>query len=475
MYWQRLNRSSLNHKSLDDGESSLSGSTSYASSVLSRPEHVHPSSTDHVTPPDGPQLSWQVLQDVEENDDDGNNDDRLFTISPLGADSRAAAFNPTSTIPAEDPEVEPTSYRLLEDESPRPATPFSQGTGSRSLKGRRPVLMTQDAVIKEEAADGSGDEGSASHQTRGTAQRKAKSPRSASIPRQRVSPRVAAHAESAGKEELRARDNKAFMGDEDGSSGGLTNVQSHTHAGQKAFPYTTEYLDFKAKNAAHTLPSYGLVDQDIIRGEEKKKQKPTPVGQDGSSKDILFAPRKLPSIDKHYNITELPVDDIDEDQSDDGDSITTSEDVFTPRMNHAKTDRVISTDKIHSTRSEANIGWQITDCDLVDDDDGDTGENPGPRVLPGAKGAQQLPHSASGRKTPEISGLSMEARRRGMGQQYDSRRKYIALNSLRRKSNQAASQAELRKNKPADGAAGSSPRELIEFWTVSAKQWTELW
>ena len=57
-----------------------------------------------------------------------------------------------------------------------------------------------------------------------------------------------------------------------------------------------------------------------------------------------------------------------------------------------------------------------------------------PRILPGARGAQQLPGSSKVRSAHARDYIppSAQDRRRG-GNQNDSRRRYLALNSLRRK------------------------------------------
>lgn len=467
-------------------ESGTSASMSYANSVLS-PGHGTLSSTD-PTPRDGAHivpvtsLSWQALQNVDEDDNDSLCLHTPRTPRTPREDLRALGFDPTSTLPSVGSDDEHGGYRLLaETPSPRPDTPFHKQLAPQSLKNLRPNLMSRDLVVDEAVENGdrtpSEDRmrlagGTADLPTEpGAKQRKKrinKAPRDISNATgiQRVS--LVDHEETNlrdGEGGLYARDNQAFVGSEspDAPFRHLRNIdkvkytpikglKDKRNAGQKAFPYTSELLDFVGE-AKKSKTSYSLVDQDAMRGGEVKKKKKSAVQK--KAEDMLFAPRFRLGDDRQDRNCLSDNDIGDDDLGDvEPDSVMSDvEGVASPRLIPVKktdrtvsVDRTVSADPPQSPRSDPDTDWEITDCELEED----AKKVDGPKVLPGAKGAQQL-RATSAQKTREPSA---EARRRG-GVQNDSRRRYIALNSLRRKANQLALQAELRKQKRPDSSSGS--------------------
>ena len=460
----------------------MPASMSYASAVLS-PGNGALSSTD-PTPRDGAHVipvtsvSWQVLQNVEEDDDSLGIHTPRTPRTPR-EDPRASGFEPLSTLPSVGSDDEHGSYRLLaETPSPRPDTPFHKSIAPQSLKNLRPNLMTQEVIVDESVENGDRTApadrmqlkgGTADLPTEpGTKQRKK---RISKVLRDISSTTEQQHLSLVNDDETKlregeggfyARDNQAFVGDEsqDAPFRHLKNIdkvkytpikglKDKKNVGQKAFPYTSELLDFVGENKKNKT-SYSLVDQDAMRGNEVKKKKKSAVQK--KAEDMLFAPRFRLGEDRQDRNC-LSDNDIGDDEITDmePDSVMSDvEGVASPRLIPVKrTEQTVSMDLIQSPRSDADTDWEITDCEL---DDEDVKKVDGPKVLPGAKGAQQL-RSASAHKTREPSA---DARRRG-GVQNDSRRRYIALNSLRRKANQLALQAELRKQKRPDTSSGSRP------------------
>lgn len=478
-------------------ESGMSASMSHASTLLS-PGHGALSSTD-PTPRDGARVipvtsvSWQVLQHVDEDEDE--DEDSLDLHTPRTPrtpreDPRASGFGPLSTLPSVGSDDEYGNYRLLtEIPSPRPDTPFHKQLVHQSLKNLRPN-MTHDVIV-DESPDNFGDRTPPEDriQLNGGTTAGLPSEPGAKQRKKRISKVLRDIASASGQQQhlplvgneetnlregegglFAATDNQeAFVGGDESPDVPFKHLKSidkvkytpikglkdkRNAGGQKAFPYTSELLDFVGENTKNKT-SYSLVDQDAMRGGEVKKKKKSAVQK--KAEDMLFAPRLRLGEDRQDRNC-LSDNDIGDDEIADmePDSVMSDvEGVASPRLIPVKkTDRTVSLDVLHSPRSDADTDWEIRDCELDEEDARKAG---GPKVLAGAKGAQQL-RAASAHKTKKPSA---EARRRG-GVQNDSRRRYIALNSLRRKANQLALQAELRKQKRPESSSGSR-LEVLEI------------
>nr|KAG5705424.1 hypothetical protein BaRGS_004551 [Batillaria attramentaria] len=425
--------------------------------------------------------SFAITDHVSEDYDDDDDDDPHLRSDFRGPhtpreDPRAAGFPPLSTIPvvgSDYSDNEGGNYQLLSDvdSSPRPDTPFHPRLRPKSQKGLRSRLLSQEVIIDESLQESDGR--LEKMQLKGTVADLPPEP----TPKQRKK-RISA-MKSHGQplsllnhedEEFRVREreafaheNPAFSGDEasDAPFKNLKNIDKVKYTpikglkdkklgGQKAFPYTSELLDFVGGNA-NKKTSYSLVDEATQRGSEfKPKKKKSEIQK--KAEDMLFAPRLKPGEDRQDRNCLSDNDIGDDDITDlEPDSVMSDvEGVASPRLIAVKkTDRTQSMDSLRSPRSDVDTDWEITDCEL--DDDGKT--NDGPKILPGAKGAQQL-RGTSAQRSREPPGMSADARRRG-GIQNDSRRRYIALNSLRRKANKLALQNDIRKQTRPDSSSGS--------------------
>ncbi|KAL8598695.1 hypothetical protein ACOMHN_033259 [Nucella lapillus] len=414
---------SRNQRTLDDA-SSTSASTSYASSVLSH------GFIDGAPTRSAASISWQVVQDVEEEIRDSD-----FMNLPSNSSSQDYRAEFARTFSVVEPDDEEGGYMLMEESpttSPRPDTPYHKSLTSTSMKGKRPVMMSQGAVIKEERLEHAGkmSSGNGLQASRST-------PPSGNVPEQRSSLRFHVN-QSTQEQDLYGIHNEAFEYEDSHSEPSKLKqspankvLNDEKNRGSKAFPYTSEYLDDIGGVANHT-PSYGLVDQDAARGDDLKKKK-TASAVRPEPADLMFVPR---DNSQHKHNTHTTVDDVED--VEDEINVLSDDDMTSPQGRSAKL-------KNHGV---------IWEADYDQDQDGEgTGA---PIILPGAKGAQQL---RSSKEFPAQT-AGGEMWRRG-GQQNDSRRRYIALNSLRRKSNQQALQADLRKQKQSE--ISLDPYELVEL------------
>ena len=431
---------------------------------------------------------WQRCYGVGVTNDP--DDDSLGLVTPRTPrtprdDPRAGGFEPMSTLPTVGSDDEHGNYRLLaETPSPRPDTPFHKHLPAQSLKIVRP-RMAGDVIEDEGLGNGEGSLPPDKMQLKGgtadlppepaTKQRK-----------KRISRVLRDMSTSTGQQPLNNSDDQDVRGDEGGLFGRtnqafvedevqdapfkhlktidkvkytpIKGLKDKKSAGQKAFPYTSELIDFIGENTKNKT-SYTLMDQQVAHKEDTpktKKKKKSAVQK--KAEDMLFAPRFTLGEDRRDRNCLSDNDIADDDMGDmEPDSVMSDvEGVASPRLIPVKkTDRTVSVVSINTPRSDVDTDLEITDCELDDN----TRNPDGPKILPGARGAQQL-RSASAHRTREASASTSEARRRG-GVQNDSRRRYIALNSLRRKANQLALQADLRKQKRPDSSA-STRLEVLE-------------
>ncbi|XP_076468399.1 uncharacterized protein LOC143299154 [Babylonia areolata] len=408
----KTKRVSRSRKTLDDA-SSTSASTSCASSTWD------PTSKDVAAGKSVSSISWHVVQDVqveEEEEEEGDGGDWMVPPShEPSQDFRAAEL--ADTLPVVQSEGEEGNYTLLEVSpvsSPRPDTPYHKSLGSTSQRGKRPNMVSQGAAISEEWLE-NGERMSSAGRVQFD-KTTASSPRQMSEDVRMSKQQYVSHPRT--EESLYAMDNEAFEYEDQAKL-----------KGSKAFPYTSEYLDTMGPPPSRS-PRYGLVDQDAARGDELRKKR-TASAAGNEATDMLFAPRDH-SRHKH-NMHDSDADDM-EDAEDDYVSVMSEEEETYSELGSATGTEQVTSSERNRTTNESRVRWQITDVDQ--DDDAESTGTPGPN------GAQQLRSS----KEYPAQGAHGEAWRRG-GLQYDSKRRYIALNSLRRKSNKHVLQADLRKQK----------------------------
>ncbi|KAL8605293.1 hypothetical protein ACOMHN_031232 [Nucella lapillus] len=400
------------------------------------------------------------------SDDEHGGSYRLLDHTPSSSPS------PTSRTPS----PSPTPRTPSPDHSPRPDTPFHRQLPPQARKLQRPKLLN-DVILDESEAHG---EEPANDRVRltgttaqdhplepGTKQRKKRiskvvrdlatgRPGQASVSADTPSP----HRPGGGRGH--GMDNQAFVKDEpcEGAIQQGKNIKvkytpvqglgEKKNPAHQAFPYTSQLMDFVGENSKKKT-SYSPAQQagksSTAQDGQKKPKKKSAVQK--KAENMLFAPRFILNDDRHDRNCLSDNDVIDDDFGDmEPDSVMSDvEGVASPRLIPVKrTDRTIAVNHVHTPRDDADTDWEIEDCELDQDSKLD-----GPKVLAGARGAQQLRANSAQRNRRESGATSGDQRRRG-GIQNDSRRRYIALNSLRRKANQLALQAELRKQRRPDSA-----------------------
>jgi hypothetical protein len=220
-----------------------------------------------------------------------------------------------------------------------------------------------------------------------------------------------------------ARNNPAFINDDEDDDEatpvapfkGLKQIDSVKHTPlteikdrriNKAFPYTSKLLDFMAGENERNLTSYSLVDQDSLRGDDGKKKKKGLKKEKSETRkkaeNMLFAPRFRPAGDDLRSgqdrncLSDNDVADEDDLADAEPDSVMSDlEGVASPRLIPVRrTERTVSVNALHSPRSDHDTDWVIEDCEL----DEQHNMPDGPKVLAGAKGAQQLRGQSASRR-----------------------------------------------------------------------------
>ncbi|GFN75045.1 hypothetical protein PoB_000155100 [Plakobranchus ocellatus] len=226
-----------------------------------------------------------------------------------------------------------------------------------------------------------------------------------------------------------------------------TPVKGWNSETDKIFPYTSDLLSFPAVSDAangERLERYGA---HIKKKKGKLKQ------MDGDDDDtMLFKPRhNLLNLDAFgpdrncFSDQDVNDSDITDLETEPEGAISDTEGITSSRLIPVtKTHRTISIDATNShpgtssasglastTTSDIDTDLEITDCEV--EEEALAQKLRGPRILPGAQAAHELNASRSASaKSRDYIPPSAQARRRG-GSQNDSRRRYLALNSLRRK------------------------------------------
>ncbi|XP_076446388.1 uncharacterized protein LOC143283882 [Babylonia areolata] len=477
--------------------STLSSSSS-SLSLRPAPDRSTPSTTTTTdpTPRDGAHVLPVGALHEEEDGEDERLDLHHTPHNPrrgqeeVEEDPRSVGLDPMSTLPSvgSDEEHGGGQYRLQPDTpSPRPDTPFHKRLPPHARKLQRPKLV-HDVIVDEREDQLHADPGKERMLLRGgvgedphtlepgSKQRKKRISKvlrgMADTGGQHPIPQDPSHTPGAAfradEGGLFGRDNQAFVKDEPSEERlrpqnkvkytPIKGLKEKGVTGQQAFPYTSQLLDFVGENSKNKT-SYSPSLQATKTGEDSgKKVRRKKSAVQRKAENMLFAPRSLLGQDRHDRNCLSDNDLVDDDLGDmEPDSVMSDvEGVASPRLIPVKkTDRTVSINSVHSPRSDADTDWELTDCELDERPDG-------PRILPGARGAQQL-RSPSAHRSRESSanGGSADPRRRG-GVQNDSRRRYIALNSLRRKANQLALQAQLRRQNRPDSSS-SNRLELTEM------------
>lgn len=214
----------------------------------------------------------------------------------------------------------------------------------------------------------------------------------------------------------------------------------------KTLQYTSDILEDYTKDSANSTAIYTAVDKVTMIDMMNRTDNGIPQN---NTTDSLFAPRFKPYEDRHGR-TFLSDNDIDDDEDADlePDNVMTDiEGIAPPRLIVVKkTQRTILMDSVSNGTSE--VGTAVTQYEISCGNSKDLCE---PFILPTSKRTQLLKGTCSEEQKMKACKVNLnisgeDVRRRG-GMKNDSRKRYIALNSLRRKANNFILQAELRKRK----------------------------
>ncbi|GFR68541.1 hypothetical protein ElyMa_002023600 [Elysia marginata] len=222
-------------------------------------------------------------------------------------------------------------------------------------------------------------------------------------------------------------------------------VNNLNHQEDKVFPYTSDLLSFPALSPTTTaddLERYGA------QSKKKKKGKFKDIGADDDDENLLFKPRHtMLNLDAFgpdrncFSDQDVNDSDITDLETEPESAISDTEGITSSRLIPVvKTDRTVSIDASYnpSTKSSglnnpatSDTDLEITDCEA--EEEALAQKLRAPRILPGAQAAHAMNASRSASaKSRDYIPPSAQPRRRG-GSQNDSRRRYLALNSLRRK------------------------------------------
>lgn len=238
-----------------------------------------------------------------------------------------------------------------------------------------------------------------------------------------------------------------------------------------AFPYTNDLINFNTPRAPGTPRMAPGLTEDVLEkyGARKKKNKT----KASRGEDMLFIPRlNLANIEPDRNcfsdqdIADSDITDLETDPE--NNAVSDTEGITSSRLIPiSSTGRTISgnslddPNKPYSTSdSDAELG--IIDYDVLEAKYPRAKRTPS--ILPGARGAQELRgHSGKTRSAYARDYIPAHERRKGGHQNNDSRRRYLALNSLRRKAYKLSMQNQENKgNRRPDSA------ELMSYHTRAA-------
>ena len=223
-----------------------------------------------------------------------------------------------------------------------------------------------------------------------------------------------------------------------------TPVKTWDPENDKVFPYTSDLMSFPSLSPSATtedLERYGA------QAKRKKKGKAKDTGDDDN---MLFKPRhNLLNLDAFgpdrncFSDQDVNDSDITDLETEPESAISDTEGITSSRLIPVvKTDRTVSVDALDNppggksavdltATSDLDTDLEITDCEV--EEEALARKLRAPRILPGAQAAHEMNASRSASaKSRDYIPPNSQPRRRG-GSQNDSRRRYLALNSLRRK------------------------------------------
>lgn len=229
----------------------------------------------------------------------------------------------------------------------------------------------------------------------------------------------------------------------------------------RVFPYTWDLINFPCMSSSEnvaTLEKYGAK----FKKENNPKKKSIK-----RTEEIIFMPRlNLDEIDPDRNcfsdqdVADSELTDLEQDA---GGALSDTEGVLSSRLIPVySTERTLSIDFVNNNatynyiKNEGNSDLEITDCEV--DDQLSPRQPTSPRILPGAMAAHQMRSSSAHARSRDFIPPSAQIIRRG-GTQNDSRRRYLALNSLRRKAYKLALQSQIR------GLKRPTSTELLSYNT----------
>ncbi|RUS71908.1 hypothetical protein EGW08_020321 [Elysia chlorotica] len=212
------------------------------------------------------------------------------------------------------------------------------------------------------------------------------------------------------------------------------------------FPYTSDLINFPSMSPSTTsedLERYGA------QTKKKKKGKSRDANADDDD-NLLFKPRHaMLNLDAFgpdrncFSDQDVNDSDITDLETDPESAISDTEGITSSRLIPVvRTNRTISIDAVNglskksstldsAAASDMDTDLEVTDCEA--EEEALAQKLRAPRILPGAQAAHLMNASrAASAKSRDYIPPSAAPRRRG-GNQNDSRRRYLALNSLRRK------------------------------------------
>ena len=229
----------------------------------------------------------------------------------------------------------------------------------------------------------------------------------------------------------------------------------------KIFPYTSDLMNFPSLSPSTTA-------EDLERYGAQTKKKKKGRSKDASADDddnLLFKPRhNMLNLDAFgpdrncFSDQDVNDSDITDLETEPESAISDTEGITSSRLIPVvKTDRTISIDAINGAKgksstldmtatSDIDTDLEVTDCEA--EEEALAQKLRGPRILPGAQAAHVMNASRSASaKSRDYIPPSAPPRRRG-GNQNDSRRRYLALNSLRRKAYELKQKAKTKAPSP---------------------------
>ena len=250
-----------------------------------------------------------------------------------------------------------------------------------------------------------------------------------------------------------------------------TPVKSYNENNEPAFPYSNDLVNFHTPRQGPGTPRMapGLTEDALEKyGARKKKNKTTKASR---GEDMLFIPRlNLANIEPDRNcfsdqdIADSDITDLETEPE--NNAVSDTEGITTSRLIAiSTTGRNISgnsLDNMPYSTSDSDAELGIIDYDVLEAKY--TRAKKPPSILPGARGAQELRgHSGKKRSAYARDYIPANERRKGSHQNNDSRRRYLALNSLRRKAYKLSLQ-----NQEDRGDRRPESAELMSYHTRAA-------